>query len=465
MAIPSLSINDVTHLNEGRDNNAIFTVTLSEVYSADVTVDYITSDGTATAGLDYTTTSGTLTIPAGDTSTDFIVEVLQDSLDEANETVTLTISNPTNATISDATGTLTIIDEDATPSLSINDVTAANENAANATFTVTLSAASSLDVTVDYATSDGTATADVDYTPANGTLTIPAGSTTATFTVGVLSDALDEANETVTLTLSNPTNATISDATATLTITDDDPTPSISFNELMDDSYDGDGVSSSGSEPFTALTVYLSAAAGRDVTVDYAVTGTATEGTDFSLPNGYITIPAGDTTGEITISNINSSLANVGKTIIVTISSPANASLGDEDVHTYTILRSLDRRVNDLESIDHTHFDPTTIEGRVTALETGDTNVANAITTLTGLLTTLQSEFDALETKVQNFGRIRILTKYGNLYEQKEDGSWEDVHVPSLVFSNDTINYWKNSYWHWNKGWRYIPSTDPYGEL
>ena len=99
------------------------------------------------------------------------------------------------------------------------------------------------------------------------------------------------------------------------------------------------------------------------------------------------------------------------------------------------------------------------------ALETGDTNIGNAITTLTGLLTTLQSEFDALETKVQNFGRIRILTKYGNLYEQKEDGSWEDVHVPSIVFSNETINYWKTSYWHWNNGWRYIPSTDPYGEL
>ena len=107
----------------------------------------------------------------------------------------------------------------------------------------------------------------------------------------------------------------------------------------------------------------------------------------------------------------------------------------------------------------------TDTDNSIAVLETGQTNIGNAITTLTGLLTTLQSEFDALQTKVQNFGRIRILTKYGNLYEQKEDGSWEDVHAPSLVFSNDTINYWKNSYWHWNKGWRYIPSTDPYGEL
>ena len=362
------------------------------------------------------------------------------------------------------------------PSLSINDVTAANENAANSTFTVTLSAASSLDVTVDYATSDGTATADVDYTPANGTLTIPAGSTTATFTVGVLSDALDEANETATLTLSNPTNATISDATATLTITDDDAMPSIGWADIL---------TTIGTE---FVTVPLTAVSGRDVTFSYFVTGTyAASGTDFTLGEGTVTIAAGESAGIIPITSIvNNNVATseeINETVLVTIdeSEIINASLGDEELQYYTMsmasirLRELklnpfdptdvEDRLDVLEEIDHTHFDPTTIEGRVTALETGDTNVANAITTLTGLLTTLQSEFDALETKVQNFGRIRILTKYGNLYEQKEDGSWEDVHVPSLVFSNDTINYWKNSYWHWNKGWRYIPSTDPYGEL
>ena len=91
---------------------------------------------------DYTAISATqLTISAGDTTATFNVGVLADSLDEANETVTLTLSSVSStATISDATGTLTITDDDATPSLSINDVTAANENAANSTFTVTLSA-------------------------------------------------------------------------------------------------------------------------------------------------------------------------------------------------------------------------------------------------------------------------------------------------------------------------------------
>ena len=94
--------------------------------------------------------------------------------------VTITLSNASNATISDATGTLDIVDDDATPSLSINDRTV-DEGNVNHQFTVTLSAASGRDVTVDYATSDGTATAGSDYNSNSGGLTISAGSTTATF--------------------------------------------------------------------------------------------------------------------------------------------------------------------------------------------------------------------------------------------------------------------------------------------
>ena len=113
-------------------------------------------------GSDYTATSGTLTISAGSTSGTFNVPVLHDTLDEANETATITLSNASNATISDSTATLTITDDDATPSFTIADVTTGNENAANHAFTVSLSAVSGRDVAVDYATSDGTATAGAD---------------------------------------------------------------------------------------------------------------------------------------------------------------------------------------------------------------------------------------------------------------------------------------------------------------
>ncbi|MCP4930321.1 MAG: hypothetical protein GY918_14825, partial [Gammaproteobacteria bacterium] len=121
------------------------------------------------------------------------------------------------------TGTLTIVDDDPVPTLSINDVSyTETSSASNATFTVTLSEASGQDVTVDYASSDVSTTAGSDYTASSGTVTISAGATSATFTVPILVDTLDESNETATVTLSNASNASISDATGTLTIVDDD---------------------------------------------------------------------------------------------------------------------------------------------------------------------------------------------------------------------------------------------------
>ena len=96
-------------------------MTLSAVSAQDVEVDYTTSNGTATAGSDYTASTGTVTILAGNTTQTFNVPILVDTLSEVSETATLTLSNASNATISDATATLTIVDDDI-PSLSINDV-------------------------------------------------------------------------------------------------------------------------------------------------------------------------------------------------------------------------------------------------------------------------------------------------------------------------------------------------------
>ncbi len=113
------------------------------------------------------------------------------------------------------------------PGLSVAD--ASVQEAANATvdFAVTLSRALSETVTVDYATSDGTATVGVDYTSTSGTLTFDAGQTEKTISVPVLDDAIDEGSETFTLTLSNASggNAYLSDADATGTIENIDPMP------------------------------------------------------------------------------------------------------------------------------------------------------------------------------------------------------------------------------------------------
>ena len=100
-----------------------------------------------------------------------------DVRDEADETFVVNLSNPTNATIADAQGVGTIIDNDPTPSLSINSVSRneGRSGTTNFTFTVRLSAASGLPVTVAWATANGTATAGSDYTAASGVLDVLAG--------------------------------------------------------------------------------------------------------------------------------------------------------------------------------------------------------------------------------------------------------------------------------------------------
>ena len=104
---PAIAISDVT-VQEAEGAVLVFTATLSHASSRTVTVDYATSDGTATSGSDYTATSGTLTFNAGDTAKAVQVPVLTDSEDESQETLTLTLSNPSQATLDDATGAGTI---------------------------------------------------------------------------------------------------------------------------------------------------------------------------------------------------------------------------------------------------------------------------------------------------------------------------------------------------------------------
>ena len=217
---PALTIADA-QAAEG-DEEITFTVQLNVASSLAATVDWTTADGTATQGTDYEETTGTLTFDALQTEQTITVPLLDDAVDEADETFTIALTNAANATLDDAEATGTITDDDAAPALTIADAQAA-EGDREITFAVTLGAASSFAVTVDWTTADGTAMAGSDYTAADGRLTFAPGQTEATIAVVVFNDALDEGTETLTISLSNPTNATIADDTATGTITDDDP--------------------------------------------------------------------------------------------------------------------------------------------------------------------------------------------------------------------------------------------------
>ena len=336
---PTLSINSpsVTEGNTGATANLTFTVTLSAASGRQVTAGYMvdaTDAGTATSGTDYAAlTAGTVTIAAGSTTGTITVSVTGDALDEDNETVRITLSNPTNATISTATGVGTINDDDAAPTLSINSPSVA-EGAAGATanlvFTVTLSAASGKQVTVGYAvdgTDAGTATSGTDYTALTaGTLTFAAGTLTRMITVTVTGDELDEADETVRVTLSGAANAGLSTATGVGTITDDDGAPSLSISSPS--VAEGD----SGTTANLDFAVMLSAASGQQVTVDYAVDGTdpgtATSGTDYTaLAAGTLTFAVGDTSETIRVTVTGDTQDEPNETVRITLSGAANASL------------------------------------------------------------------------------------------------------------------------------------------
>ncbi|MBP9850042.1 MAG: hypothetical protein KBC58_11460, partial [Flavobacterium sp.] len=105
--------------------------------------------------------------------------------------------------------------------LSVADVSV-NEGAGTATVTVTLSASSTNVITVAYTTSNGTATAGQDYTATSGTLTFTAGQTSRTFTISIINDITVESTETINITLSDPTNASILDGAGVVSIVDND---------------------------------------------------------------------------------------------------------------------------------------------------------------------------------------------------------------------------------------------------
>jgi probable HAF family extracellular repeat protein len=221
---PLISIGDVT-VTEGHTGTrtAAFTVTLSTASSQPVTVTFTTANGTATAGSDYQAASDTLTFAPGETSKTVTVLVNGDRAGEPNETFVVNLSGATNAVVLGAgQGVGTILDDE--PRISINNVTKTEGNSGTTlfVFTVTLSAAYDVPVTVNFATANGTAKAGEDYVASSGTLTFAPGETSKTITVVVKGDKRAEANETFFVSLSSAISALIQNGQGIGTILDDD---------------------------------------------------------------------------------------------------------------------------------------------------------------------------------------------------------------------------------------------------
>ena len=326
---------------------AAITATLSNlsINAATVTLAY---SGTATSGTDYNATASTsITIPAGSLSASATtgITAIQDANPETNETIIIDVTNVTNGTENGTQQqTITIIDDD-TPNVSFTSTSSSGlESVSSANATVDLSVASGLTVTVDYVVT-GTATGSgTDYTLANGTLTFNPADVQETITIAsIVDDAILEANETVIITLSNPSNANLGANTVhTYTINNDDTAAvtiadvsgaenggTITVTATLDNAVQGgftvdmntaDGTATIADSDYTAVT-------GQTLTF----TGTAGETQTFTIT------PTGDTKFE-TNETVTVSQSNLAATsLAVDITDGATVTLNNDDSAAVTI--------------------------------------------------------------------------------------------------------------------------------
>ena len=227
-------------------NSPDISVSLSKVSTAAVKVNYSVTGGTATGGgVDYSLSSGTLTIPAGATSAQIPISIVNDRRDEMNDTIQISLSSPVNGVLgATSVHTYTILDEDPPPTLAFQlSASSVSEAAATANLSLALSSPSDFPVTVVFglAATGGSATSGVDYSlnPGPYTVAFPPNTTTRSLgAIQIFDDTLTEPSETieVTISVSNIVNAVFGpNHIHTLTIADDDNMLSVSDVVLQEE--------------------------------------------------------------------------------------------------------------------------------------------------------------------------------------------------------------------------------------
>ena len=361
---PTYSVNE----NGG---SATITVKRTGGVASDVRVHYATVDasgaGIATAGSDYTTTSGDLVFAAGVTSMTFQVPIANDTVQEGNETVQLSLTpgTPTAgelpAVIGLGSATLTIVDDDSIGAFSFSAPTfSVGETAGAATVTVTRTGAGSGNggpgspVTVHYSTSALTAANGVNYADTANDLTFAPGETSKAFSVTVMDDGVHTADKTVALTLSAPTGgATLGpQSSATLWIVDQNPGidpingGTIQFTAPVFTVTEGTA--------FVTVNVQRAGPTTATVKVNYATsdgTAFAGPGLDYTATSGTLTFTPGMTARSFTVPIANNLAYKADNTFLVTLSNPigggvlgpqstAAVSIADNDTTVFSFFTS-----------------------------------------------------------------------------------------------------------------------------
>lgn len=277
--------------------NVVLTVVQTGDVSASATVDYASADIGALDGSDYTAVSGTLNFGPGTNSVTISVPLTDDSILETNETFRVVLSNASGATLLTPSSALVrILEDDSTLSFSTNAV-AVIENATTVTLTVLRSGGTNYAATVDWATTNLTATAGADYTATNATLTFTPGIRTRTITVPLSNDSSVEGDETFSVVLDGLTGATMgSVSNSVVTIRDNDSVIGFTTNAVT--------VAENAGTTTLTLTRTGGTAAAASVRVT-TTNGTATASSDYTTRNIVVSFRAGETNKAVSVSILN----------------------------------------------------------------------------------------------------------------------------------------------------------------
>jgi Calx-beta domain/Met-zincin len=361
-------------------NPGQLTLTRSGNTAIALTVGYTVS-GTATKGTDYTSIANTVTFAAGSSTAIVNINPIDDLIYEGNETVILTLNTGTAYNLGTTkTATVNIVENDKpTITISANDnnsgeiVTGLTQNPGQ--FTLTRSGNTAIALTVGYTVS-GTATKGTDYTSIANSVTFAAGSSTAIVNITPIDDLIYEGNETVILTLNTSSAYNIGTAnTATVNIVENDPKPTITI--VANDNNSGEIVTGLTQNP-GQFTLTRTGATTSALTVNYTVSGTATNGTDYNSLPGTATFAAGSATTLINVNVTDDSAVESNETVVLTLNNgsvytvgtanSATVNIADNDVNLPTITIS----AND-NSASEILTGQTQNPGQFTLTRTGDT--------------------------------------------------------------------------------------------
>jgi len=349
-------------------------VTLSAAAAGTVTVNYFTHGGSALGGIDYQITSGTLTFAPGETSKNIPLTITDDSSAEGSETVIVSLRYPNGAALGTSAYTHTITDNDAVPGPTVAFASSSSngaESELSAPLIVSLSAPQLTAVTVGYGAAGGTASSGVDYSLPAGTLTFAPGETAKVIPNSILNDSTVEPDETLVVTLSAPSGATLGVlATHAYTILDDDAS-AVTLS----------ATDASASEPGTDTGTFLVTRTGsltNALSVNLKISGTAESGLDYQALSNPVIIPAGSATATLTVVPVNDALGEGSETVAVSVAVGTGYGPGTPGTATVTILD--DEPVISILASDsnaaEVHLDP----GVFTLKRTGSTTKSLAVT-------------------------------------------------------------------------------------